>query len=294
MYQISDLYSNFWKKDFKNFSGIVAEVITCKDASWLDDYKESFSFYAFTLVISGKIRIRYDGENIELTKDFLHLYIPGSEFSVIEVSEDYKAQCIIADESYIMDLPCMEKLLVMTYSPSLLQMKGRLYLNDENYKRMAKIFSLIEDYSKTMLKYNVVCVKDVFSALIYDFSGLLESNKNNKLATENIEITFLKFFQLLKENFRLQHEIKYYSAKLKITPEYLSRIVRKTTGKTVMHFLNRMLMTEASWQLIHTDMTMSELAAYLNFASSASLSKFFKTHKGISPLKYRQLHKSHN
>ena len=109
MYQISDLYSNFWKRDFKNFSGIVAETITYKDASWLEDYKESFSFYAFTLIFSGKIKIRYDGENIELTKESVHLYLPGSEFSVIEVSEDYKALCVIADESYIMDLPCMEK-----------------------------------------------------------------------------------------------------------------------------------------------------------------------------------------
>ena len=291
MYQISDLYSNFWKKDFKNFSGIVAESITCKDAAWLDDYKETFSFYAFTLVISGKIRIRYDGENIDLTKDFLHLYLPGSEFSVIEVSEDYIAICIIADESYIMDLPCMEKLLVMTYSPNLLKLKGRLQLTEEFYGRMIKLFSLLEDYSLSTLKYRVDCINEIFSAMIYDFSGILERNKNNRMATENLEGIFFKFFQLLKENFRYQHEIRYYSRRLGITPEYLSKIVRKITGKTVKHFHSRMLITDASWQLIHSDMSMEELAVYLNFATSASFSKFFKTHKGISPLKYRQIHK---
>ena len=110
-------------------------------------------------------------------------------------------------------------------------------------------------------------------------------------ATENLESLFFKFFQILKENYRSQHEIRYYSEKLGITPEYLSRVVRKITGKTVMHFLNRMLLTEASWQLIHSEMSMAEIAGYLNFATSASLSKFFKTHKGISPLKYRQIHK---
>ena len=45
-------------------------------------------------------------------------------------------------------------------------------------------------------------------------------------------------------------------------------------------------------QLIHSDMSMEELAAYLNFATSASFSKFFKTHKGVSPLKYKLLHKN--
>lgn len=291
MYQISELYSNFWKKDLKNFSGIVAETITYKDATWLEDYKESFSFYAFTLVITGKIRIKYDRENIDLVKDSFHLYLPGSEFSVIEVSEDYRAICVIADESYIMDIPCMDKLLILTFSPSLLKLKGHLELNDQNFPRMVKLFSLLEDYSRFPLRYRESCINEIFSALIYDFSGILELNKKDRLATENLEGLFLKFFQLLKENFRTQHEIRFYAGKLGITPEYLSRIVRRITGKTVMHFLDRMLITEASWQLIHSDISMAELASYLNFATSASLSKFFKNHKGVSPLKYRQIHK---
>ena len=292
MYQISDLYSKSWKRDIKNFSGIVGETITCKDASWLENYKETFSFYAFTLVISGNIRIKYDGGNIDLKKDSFHLYLPGSEFSVIEVSEDYKAICIIADESYIMDLPCMEKLLVMTYSPSLLKLKGLIQLTKDVYERLFKLFSLIENYSRSALKYRVDCINGIFSALVYDFSGILELNKTERIATENLEGLFFKFFQLLKESFRTQHEIRYYSDKLGITPEYLSRIVRKLTDKTVMHFLNRLLITEASRQLIHSDMSIAELASYLNFATSSGLSKFFKIHKGISPLKYRQIHMS--
>ena len=292
MYQISDLYSKSWKRDLRNFSGIVGETITCRDAAWLENYKETFSFYAFTLVISGNIKIKYDGGDIELKKDSFHLYLPGSEFSIIEVSEDYKALCIIADESCIIDLPYMEKLLVMTYSPSLLKLKGHVQLTDESWSRMVKLFSLLEDYSLSTVKYRVDCIKEIFSALLYDFSGILELNKTERIATENLEGIFFKFFQLLKENFRNRHEIRYYSNKLGITPEYLSRIVKKLTGKTVMHFLDRMLLTEASRQLIHSDISIGELATYLNFATSAGLSKFFKNHKGISPLKYRQIHKT--
>ena len=287
MYQISDLYSNFWKRDFKNFSGIVAETITYKDAAWLEDYKESFSFYAFTMVLSGWIRIKYDGDDIKLTEGSLHIYLPGSEFSSVEVSKDYKAICVVADEGYILDLPCMENLLVMTYSPSLLKLKGNFKLSKEDCVRMVRLFYLLENYSLSTLKYRVDCINEIFSALIYDFAGILELNKKDRIATENLEGIFFKFFQLLKENFQTQHEIRFYSGKLGITPEYLSRSVRKITGKTVKHFLDRMLITEASWQLIHSDISMADLAEFLNFATSASLSKFFKNHKGISPLKYR-------
>lgn len=291
MYQISDLYTNLWKKDLKSFSGIIAKTILTQDAAWLENYKEIFSFYAFTLVISGRIRIRYDGEIIDLNRDFFHLYLPGSEFSVIEVSEDYKAICVIADESYIIDLPCMEKLLILTFSPGLLKMKGRLRLTDVYHGRMDKLFSLLEDYSLSTFIYRLDCINQIFSALMYEILGILELNKKKRIVSEHLERIFFKFFQLLKENFRTQHEIRFYSGKLGITPEYLSRIVRRITGKTVMHFLDRMLITEASRKLIHSDITMAELASYLNFASSASLSKFFKNHKGISPLKFRQLHK---
>lgn len=291
MYPITDLYANLWQRDLKNFSGIVAETIIYKDACWLEDYKETFSFFAFTLVLSGKIRIKYDGENIDLLKGSYHLYLPGSEFSVIEVSEDYKALCVIADESYILDLPCLEKFLIVTFSPNLLKLKGHFQLDDHTYVRMVKLFSLLEDYSGSQLKYKVDCINDIFSVLIYDFYGILELNKKDWKVTENLEGIFFKFFQLLKENFRDEHEIRFYAGKLGITPEYLSRIVRRITGKTIMHFHDRMLVTEASRQLIHSDKSMAELASYLNFATSAGLSKFFKNHKGISPLKYRQLHK---
>lgn len=261
------------------------------DAEWLEGYGETFSFYAFTLVISGKITIRYDGENLDLVKQSFHLYLPGSQFSVIEVSDDYEGICVIADESYIMDLPCMGKLLVMTYAPGLLKLKGHLQLTDEYYGRMFRLFSLIEDYSGSMLEYSMDCLNGIFSSLIYDFSGMLELNKNVNIATKNLEGIFFKFLFLLKENFRSRHEIRDYAGMLGITPEYLSRVVRRITGKTVIHFLNRMLVTEAAWQLVHSDMSMAQLAEHLNFATSASLSKFFKTHKGISPLKYRQIHK---
>ena len=292
MFQITDLYYNFWKRDFKNFSGIFAETVTPKEAAWLEDYRETFSFYAFTIVLSGKIKIKYDGENISLTKDILHLYLPGSEFALIEVSTDYKAICVISDEGYLMDLPCMERLLALTYSPELLKLKGCLQLTEEEYIRMTKLFTLLEYYSACSLEYKSNCIKEAFSILIYDLSGILEINKKEKIVSENLERIFFKFFQLLKENFRTQHEIKFYSDKLGITPEYLSRIVRKITGKTIIHFINRMLITEAAWQLIHTELSMADLATYLNFATSASLSKFFKSHKGFSPLKYRLLHKN--
>ncbi|MCH5229455.1 MAG: AraC family transcriptional regulator [Muribaculaceae bacterium] len=290
MYQIKDFYSNFLKRNLNNFPGIVAEKINFNDAAWLEDYKETFSFYAFTFVITGKIKINYDGETLELGRNSFHLYLPGSEFSVVEVSNDYMAICIIADESYILDLPCMEKLLVITYSPNLLKSKGHIKLNEKPSRRINCLFSLIEDYTQSLNKYKGECINDIFSALIYDFSNILEINNNNRIVTENLEWIFLKFFQLLKENFLSQHEIRHYSDKLGITPEYLSRIVKKISGKTVIHFLNRMLVTEASRQLLHSDMSMEELSEHLNFASSASLSKFFKKHKGISPLKYRQTH----
>lgn len=290
MYQISEVYSNFWKRDFKKFSGIVAERISSKDASWLENYTESFSFYAFTLVISGWIKIRYDKGIIELTKNSFHLYLPGSEFSLIDVSEDYEAFCVVSDEGYILDLPCMEKLLLMIYSPGLLKLKGLFSLSESDYQRMFNLFSLIELYSRSSFKYRKECIEQTFSTLIYDLSVILELNTNLRTTTENLENLFFKFFQLLKDNFRDRHYISYYSEKLGITPEYLSRIVKKISGKTVISLLNRMLVTEASWKLIHSQMSMAEIATYLNFASSASLCKFFKTQKGISPLKYRQLH----
>ena len=74
---------------------------------------------------------------------------------------------------------------------------------------------------------------------------------------------------------------------LNITPVYLSRVVRQVTGRTVIDYINQMLLMEASFLLQTSPMSITQIADHLHFADTPSFSKFFSRLKGVSPKEYR-------
>ena len=76
-------------------------------------------------------------------------------------------------------------------------------------------------------------------------------------------------------------------ADLCITTTHLSRIVRQVTGRTVVDYVNQMLLMEASWLLQTTDLPLAVIAERLHFADQSSFGKFFRRMKGVSPKAYR-------
>lgn len=99
---------------------------------------------------------------------------------------------------------------------------------------------------------------------------------------------YLKFLKLLGSHFAAQHEIAFYASELSVTTIYLSRVVKKITGKTVKYHIDRLIIIEASHLLLTTDLPIAIIAEKLNFANPASFCKYFTKHKGISPSEYRK------
>ena len=80
----------------------------------------------------------------------------------------------------------------------------------------------------------------------------------------------------------------FYASSLCVTPQYLRRIVKYMSGKTVHTWINEALIREIEKRLAETDMTIQQIAEELSFSEQATLTRFFKRYKGISPLKYRK------
>ncbi len=100
-----------------------------------------------------------------------------------------------------------------------------------------------------------------------------------------IRISFLK---LLPANYAQHHDIPFYADILGITPIYLSRIVRKMSGRTVVDHINDLLLSEAKILLKSTGLNIVQIADRLHFADSPSFSRFFSRLAGVSPRQYRK------
>ena len=59
------------------------------------------------------------------------------------------------------------------------------------------------------------------------------------------------------------------------------------TGRTVVDYINQMLLMEASWLLQSSDLSIAAIAERLHFADQSSFGRFFTRMKGLTPKQYR-------
>ncbi|MBR7065700.1 MAG: AraC family transcriptional regulator, partial [Prevotella sp.] len=96
------------------------------------------------------------------------------------------------------------------------------------------------------------------------------------------------FMRILPHHFAEHHDIGFYASQLHITGDYLSRIVRRVSGRTVLDYINQLLVMEASYLLSTTSLSVAQIAERLHFADTPSFSKFFLRLKHQTPREYRK------
>ncbi|MDR2533843.1 MAG: AraC family transcriptional regulator [Tannerellaceae bacterium] len=97
-----------------------------------------------------------------------------------------------------------------------------------------------------------------------------------------------RFFPILGEHCRRERSVEFYAGKLFITPNYLSRVIRENTGKTVGDWIESHVIAEAKALLGSTGMTIQQISEELNFPTQSFFGKYFKRIAGISPRDYRR------
>lgn len=96
------------------------------------------------------------------------------------------------------------------------------------------------------------------------------------------------FIKLLREHIYEKRSVGFYASELCVSPQYLNRIIKNMSGKTVYAWIAHMLTAELYRLLADTDISIQSLADHFNFPDQATFTKFFKRQSGISPTAYRR------
>lgn len=104
----------------------------------------------------------------------------------------------------------------------------------------------------------------------------------------NVLISIYEKFQnlLVKECPRL-HKVNDFASLLNTTPQNLSAICRKHTGKSASEIISSQLLLEAKRYILHTDITINEIAYKLSFNDPSNFVKYFKKAEGLTPVQFR-------
>ncbi|MDO4165513.1 MAG: AraC family transcriptional regulator [Bacteroides sp.] len=113
-----------------------------------------------------------------------------------------------------------------------------------------------------------------------------EEKEHAQLNTRKTDL-FHRFLMLLAHNIHKEHSVQFYASQLCVTTQYLGRIVKESTNKTVTQWIDVELYREVSRLILETDKTMQDIAEETGFSDQAVLTKFFKRYTGMTPLQYR-------
>ncbi len=200
--------------------------------------------------------------------------------SIVEVnshSQDYTIQAITLPDnskSNIVDImhdsDCLHFALNDNDDTLIRSYFDFIWLVIKSQEYQANIVTSLSEalYQNTIFMYNQVSI-----------------DKNKTLNRR--DILMKKFFVLVKLHSTEERNIDFYAKELCVSSCYLSIIVKKESGHSVMYWINRSLIYRAKVALQYSDKNITEISDELNFSNTSFFCKFFKNATGVTPTQYR-------
>ncbi len=83
--------------------------------------------------------------------------------------------------------------------------------------------------------------------------------------------------------------VGYFAEKMNVSPNYLSDLLRKLTGKSTLDHIHFHVLEKAKSQLLSTNRSIAEISFDLGFEYPAYFSRFFKQRTSHTPKEFRSL-----
>lgn len=287
MIGINELYNRYIRKPISGYRGIVCEPIDDAMAKLNRLINDTLSYFSYTLVVKGEATVVYNGTKMVLQPRDMMVTTPGARVFTQEVSEDYFALCLMADEMTTYEITDIRFAVLTAYSPMLIHVQNKLHLCENEFDALKKWMEEITAYGASDDPLTKIRLTSLYSLFVCELMNIENPGNADINKYGRPSEIFMDFLKLLPNNYTKHHDIQFYADRLAVTTIYLSRIVKNHSGQTVKDYIDRLLLSKASALLKRSDISIANIAETLNFANPQSFCKFFVRNKGISPRKYR-------
>lgn len=267
-------------------------ICTETNVEWTFGTNETHGFlscYTFTIVTCGWVTILYNNRELTLHEGDLYTYSPGFEVTVLSSSSDYRGICLLGDEHFTLSQPSVRDAIRTVYFSVMQLEQPCLHLNSDDSRHLQELMQLAIYYLHSNNQMRFESLRLLYSLFITDLTAMQEQSIERHRFSNRQEELFLGFQRLVTQHFTVHHDIGFYASELCITTTYLSRIVSQVSGgRTVVDYINQLLLMEASYLLRQTSLSVAQIADRLHFADTTTFGRFFTRLKGVSPKEFRK------
>lgn len=250
-------------------------------------YPHRHDFFEVLYLSQGSGFHVIDGNKYEIEPPCVFFMSPGQAHK-IEFSGDIEGFIFIfTPEFYLINQTNQNRLIEFPFFFTIRQDNPPLNLSDE--KEVLFLESLFKKGISEIAKgesFSVELLRSLLDLILTSCSVLYKTDEN-LLTKGKGHIVVKKFFQLVEENYQQNWSVAEFADKLAITPNHLTQTVNQLTGKTSSQIIRSKQILEIKRLLVHSNLSVSEIAVHLNFSDQSYFTKFFKREAGVSPQQYR-------
>ena len=119
-------------------------------------------------------------------------------------------------------------------------------------------------------------------------SGLVLMEDKKSILVEKIKTIIIEMIHYTDELPKVNYSV-YISNKLNLNYTYLANLFAEVKGTTIEHFIIMHKIERVKELIIYDELSLTEIAALMQYSSVAHLSKQFKKITGLTPSYFKQL-----
>lgn len=159
----------------------------------------------------------------------------------------------------------------------------------------SNIITLLEHIEREFLKisddYSLKIIRSLLHVLI-TLIHRVKSKGYNKVQLSNYLREFIKFQSLLEKDYNVSKKVAYYASKMGFSTKKLNTIVKYVANKSVKTFIDEAVIIKTKRYLLHSDLSVKEVAFKVGFKDPTNLYKYFKKHTQFTPEAYKKRYQS--
>ena len=276
--------------------GIMGECIAANSASEMEIFRFPSRLNALIIGVGteGETSLTSNLQEFRLKKDSLFIFSPKHILQV-QSNNRFKAHLIVIAPDFLKRINIDTKRMM----PLFLQFGSLpcMELTHAESQSLRSFISMVEQELKgSETDFSSEIIGGLIAATIYKVGDILthyltEHPEVDSPIHNRAEEYFRQFTELLGEHYKHERSVGFYARQLCITPKYLTTLIKRISGKSVSEWIDNYVILEAKTLLKYSNMSVQEIAYYLNFPNQSFFGSYFKRNAGMSPSQYKATRK---
>ncbi len=250
------------------------------------------SFFELIYVYDGNCKQTISGHDLSLTRGDICIIPPGIKHSIGVFDNSIVLNCLIKKSTLhniFFNFLSTPNTLSAFFLNNIYSENGNDYIIfhtgiDQEFQRQF-LYMYLESINKELYWNQLIAntLMHIFGILIRNYNKCIEV----PTFTQKTDVQRFALLQYIQKNYS-NISLEMVAERFHYTPEYTSRLIKRTTGTNFTYLLQQIRLEKAQILLQDTNLSIADISCQVGYESPEHFIRLFKKQTGCTPSEYRK------